>query len=75
MMDIRNRQISAQNRAFGQVAIAPQQTIEPLHLLLLLDLVTLGCMLVSVLLLLAVLVLINHLLLRIQQTVVTVQIF
>lgn len=30
MMDIRNRQISAQNRAFGQVAIAPQQTIEPL---------------------------------------------
>ena len=30
MMDIRNRQISAQNRAYGKVAIAPQQTIEPL---------------------------------------------
>lgn len=29
-MDIRNRQISAQNRAYGQVAIAPQQTIAPL---------------------------------------------
>ena len=30
MMDIRNQQIGAQNRAFSQVAIAPQQTIEPL---------------------------------------------
>ena len=30
MMDIRNNLQSARNRAFGQVAIAPQQTIEPL---------------------------------------------
>ena len=30
MMDIRNKYQSARNRAFGQVAIAPQQTIAPL---------------------------------------------
>lgn len=30
MMDIRNQLQSSRNRAFGQVAIAPQQTIEPL---------------------------------------------
>ena len=30
MMDIRNNLQTARNRAFGQVAIAPQQTIEPL---------------------------------------------